>query len=757
MRFGMMAAVAGATLAAVPGSAVGQRAGAELGRFEVPGLDWAPSSAWRARAAVVRANRWAALERGDLRALNQRGPLLSIAQSGGSAAFAVTGTFHLPVVPIGFSDSTVPYPTTEFNSVLFGAAAPGGGAYTLKTYYEQISNGRIQMFGRVFDPVRTDSTASYYQQNCNGIGVINTCADGGRRFGLMLLAALDSISNRPGSDTAWSRFDNDGPDGLPNSGDDDGDVDFVTFIQPVRDGACGGEGIWAHRWVISAWNGGSKYLTKTPRRDAAGQPIPGQFIRVENYTMQSQRGGPSGCDPNFIMPVGTVAHETGHAFGLPDLYDTDRSSGTEGIGEWGIMGSGNYSRAYSPASYDPWSLNELGWVTIDTLGATRTVVTGPRQFSDTVFLARFATPGELLLIENRQAVESDSTMLNVNGGSTAPNCRSNCRKMPGLLLWHIDLGRIATGRSTNRINTGPVQGVAVEQADGLNNLRSTGSARNRGDAGDPYPGTAANTRWSLGSTPSARSNYGEYAGFIIDQVAQLPNLAMRFRFLKRNPSVVRSTLPGAAIRVNGEFVGKFEDVVPAGDPIALEVDSVQLVQTRTRARWLAWSIGGPRNQTVTSGVKPDTIAATFAAEHRVAVTISGTGVGAVTGVPANPFVPEGTPVTVTATPQAGSIFVGWRGDTTTTAASVTLPMGRPYDLEASFLAPLVISSADATTEVLGTPKLTDEQKVYLDQLGNRNGLYDLGDYLALLKRSGQAVPPAVLQAIASGRLAGRTR
>ena len=35
--------------------------------------------------------------------------------------------------------------------------------------------------------------------------------------------------------------------------------------------------------------------------------------------------------------------------------------------------------------------------------------------------------------------------------------------------------------------------------------------------------------------------------------------------------------------------------------------------------------------------------------------------------------------------------------------------------------------------------------------------HDLGDYLALLKRSGQAVPPAVLKAIASGRLAGRTR
>src|SRR5262249_55982317 len=152
----------------------------------------------------------------------------------------------------------------------------------------------------VFPFVRTDSTAEYYQQNCNGIGVLSSCPDGGQRFGRMLISVLDSISNRPGGDTVWSAFDNDGPDGVPNSGDDDGDVDFITFLQPVKDGSCrtgeASPGVWAHRWVISAWNSGSKYVTKTPRRGPGGVVIPGQFIRVDNYTIQSQLGGNTGCD-----------------------------------------------------------------------------------------------------------------------------------------------------------------------------------------------------------------------------------------------------------------------------------------------------------------------------------------------------------------------------------------------------------------------------------------------------------------------------
>jgi M6 family metalloprotease-like protein len=740
--------------ATLPVPAAAQRRGAEAGRFEVPGMDWAPNSAWRRRAEQVRSLRWAMIRQGDVDGLNARPLLLA---PGGAAAAAVTGTFHVPVVPIQFQDVNTAYPIQDFQDVLFQTVPPLARPHTLKTYYEEASHGLISMFGRVFDPVRTDSSSTYYQQNCNGIGVLNSCADGGRRFGLMLIAVLDSISNRPGADTVWSRFDNDGPDGLPNSGDDDGDVDFVTFLQPVRDGACQpSPGIWAHRYVMTAWNSGSKYVTKTPRRNAQGQPIPGSFIAVNNYTIQSQVGGSTGCDAAAIMPVGTVAHETGHAFGLPDLYDTDRTgSGTEGIGEWGIMGSGNYTTSHSPTGFDAWSLNELGWVTIAFLTDGRMVTTGPRQLTDTVFLAATDDPNEWLLIENRQAFESDTAMLNQTTTSVSPTCRSNCRKSVGLLLWHIDRNRIQSGRAANRVNTGPVQGVALIQADGLNQLRSTGAARNRGDHGDPYPGSTASPGYTLRSAPAARTNFNEYVGFIIDQVEQLANGVMRFRFLRRAPTLVRSGLAGATVLVNGQPWGRFEDVIPQGDQFTIGADTVQITATgRTRARFLAWSNGGPRIQTITSGVKPDTIAASFSAEHRLLVTISGNAPGTVTAtrpgdLAAGVFLAEGTPVTLIATAQPGGVFSGWRGiDTTAAGPTITLPMAHAYDVEASFVLEVAVTVADATAEILGTPVLTAEQKTFLDLVGNRNAFFDLGDYLALLRRGGQAVPPAVLQAAA---------
>jgi hypothetical protein len=46
------------------------------------------------------------------------------------------------------------------------------------------------------------------------------------------------------------------------------------------------------------------------------------------------------------------------------------------------------------------------------------------------------------------------------------------------------------------------------------------------------------------------------------------------------------------------------------------------------------------------------------------------------------------------------------------------------------------SVEDAAAELLGTPRLTGFQKQYLDQEGNANAAYDLGDLLAFLDRSG---------------------
>ncbi|HMU61828.1 MAG TPA: M6 family metalloprotease domain-containing protein, partial [Gemmatimonadales bacterium] len=499
---------------------------ARPGQFEVRGLDFRAGGAWRKQTARIRAARQQLIASGNLALLNAS-PL-------GRAGTVVTGSFKVPVVPIRFSntDTTTLFTTPEYQDLFF-SPAPAGRPYSVKTYYEQLSNGNITMSGRVFPWTRADSTAAYYENNCNGIGVSNPCPDGGARFGTLLVGALAKVSTGADSLTVWSDYDNDGPDGVPNSGDDDGYVDFVTFIQPEVDGACGTVHIWAHRYVIEAWNGGSPYVTRTPSAS-------GGFIKISDYTIQSGQGGNGACTPGQIMPIGTVAHETGHAFGLPDLYDTQ--GGSQGIGEFGLMGSGNYARAYSPSRMEGWSLLELGWVKADTLSASGTITLDPVATSDTVRILPTQTVGEYFILENRAAVESDTAQMNPAYSKA---------KSPGLYVWHIDQSRINQGAFTNTINTGAIQGVALLQADGLNDLLN---GVNRGDLGDAFPGSTNNTAIDGSTVPGLRTNAGKVVAGRIDSIRIGGGQAVLFRFryekllqvtkFGTGTGTIQSTVPG---------------------------------------------------------------------------------------------------------------------------------------------------------------------------------------------------------------------
>ncbi len=488
----------------------------EVGRFEIPALDFRPEGAWRLRAESIRLRRNTLLRAGALRTLNAPGPSLR-----------VQGAFHVPVVPIAFANVAPPFAPSGYADVLFADVAPGAPA-SVRSYYAEQSRGAVQIDGTVFAWVVADSADTYYEDGCNGVGVQNLCPHGGRRFGELLIEGLTR------SDTGavdWGQYDNDGADGLPNSGDDDGVVDFVTFLQPEVDGACGTSHIWAHRYDLRVWNGGSPYVTHSPVRDAGGAPVPGRFIQVSDYTMQSGVGGVSACgSASEIMTIGTVAHETGHAFGLPDLYDTNlQSSGvTQGIGEWGIMGSGNYSQPYSPSSHDAWSLTEMGWVVVDTLRTGGTITLAPIQTGDTVLYLGVPQTDEYFLLENRQSIGTDTAQFN-------PACQFRtrvCAKAPGLLIWHIDQGQVTLHgfRRDNRVNSGPVHGVALVQADGRNDLGRPGTT-NRGDTGDAWPGATGNTTLAPTSAPPALDNQGADAGFVLDSLRPSgPSGALAFRY-----------------------------------------------------------------------------------------------------------------------------------------------------------------------------------------------------------------------------------
>src|SRR5439155_568484 len=90
---------------------------------------------------------------------------------------------------------------------------------------------------------------------------------------------------------------------------------------------------------------------------------------------------------------------------------TQYESNCEGVGEYSLMGSGNYTSSFSPSRMDVWSLNELGWVIVAPLTSSGTYTFGPATpLVDTTFYIPVtgSNPrGEYFLLENRQRVLSD--------------------------------------------------------------------------------------------------------------------------------------------------------------------------------------------------------------------------------------------------------------------------------------------------------------------------------------------------------------
>lgn len=118
--------------------------------------------------------------------------------------------------------------------------------------------------------------------------------------------------------------------------------------------------------------------------------------------------------------LGVATHEFGHQLGLPDLYDTDKTS--QGIGNWGLMGSGNWlNNGNTPAHLCAWSKIYLGWINSVNLTIEGYYTVNPvENYNDTVYKFPI-TDTEYFLIEFRKKTGYDSYL---------PG--------EGLLIWHID-------------------------------------------------------------------------------------------------------------------------------------------------------------------------------------------------------------------------------------------------------------------------------------------------------------------------------
>jgi hypothetical protein len=324
--------------------------------------------------------------------------------------------------------------------------------------------------------------------------------------------------------------------------------------------------------------------------------------------------------------------------------------------------------------------------------------------ADTAFLIQplgTNTRGEYFLVENRQASLADTALIR-NAcqvwyqQQTPPPCDG------GLLTWHIDGTQVAIGAAFNAVNFGTIHGVTLEEADGARDLWCPGGVPlecNRGDAGDPYPGITGNTAFSFNTSPAAVTNFdSSFIGFAVDSIRQLvPNGAMSFRLRFGGLTLVQASDTTVPVLVDGAPFSVFRDLFDDGSSHTIAVTDSQLSGNgRTRFTFQSWSDGGAISHTVTGDAAGASYTATLAKAHLLQVTVGANGSVSYspTADSSGTFVPQGTPVTLSAAPTPPFVFGGWTGDTTASNPVLTLPMGRPFNLTARFDPQLVITSGD---------------------------------------------------------------
>ncbi len=366
-----------------------------------------------------------------------------------------------PVLLGRYSDSENYYPVSDIQTILFGENPTGN----MTDYFHENSYGSFTLTGDVLDWQTNPETQSFYSTGGNGF------QGGGARFARDLAANNDQYVN-------YGQYDNDGPDGIPNSGDDDGYVDGLIVVHTGGGAETGdSDNIGSHRWNFNgahSWYPGimpdGEYVSNDPCTN-------GGFIKINDYIVLPETSW-NGTWGEAIIQIGVFCHEFSHILGLPDLY-----GGGNGIGYWGLMASGGYggpdNHTEKPSHLCAWSKIQLGWV--DPILVSDDIFNeaiSEVEFNPQIYLVTSsgAPAWEYYLIENRQRAGFDEFL---------PG--------DGLCIWHIDA-------SVSGNNNGNHLMVDLEEADGLHQLNS---GINRGDSGDLFPGLTGNHNFNIDTNPSS--------------------------------------------------------------------------------------------------------------------------------------------------------------------------------------------------------------------------------------------------------------
>jgi M6 family metalloprotease-like protein len=405
---------------------------------------------------------------------------------------AVADTLRVVVIHALFADSPEPHVTHEMvQRALFDGPSEYG---TASEFYAETSGGRFALTGRALPWVRTSLTMTEVVGEEYGLG-------DDAQTGTYLLDALEAVDTL----VDFGLFDNDGPDGVPNSGDDDGAVDAVAFQFLEVAASCGGPSIWPHRSRMQGWSG-EPFTT-------SDSGFGGTRIVVNDYVVQSAVDC-GGIDPQKAT---TIAHELGHVLGLPDLYDRSQGILPEErrwvVGCWSLMAAGAWGCGVQgretwvrPTHLGPWEKIRLGWI-----GEVEDVVD---VFDEGYTLEPIQTSERVLHIPLENGAEADTNEYLLVEYRTQEGFDLDL-PASGVMIYHVD-PEIPGNQPC--AECAQVYRVGVLEADANNSLRLNFlQGGNRGEAGDAW-GVSGLGELTHRTEPSTRTTWGWVSPVMITDI-----------------------------------------------------------------------------------------------------------------------------------------------------------------------------------------------------------------------------------------------
>ncbi len=376
-----------------------------------------------------------------------------------------TTTLNQLVLCVNFSDLANTYTSQSFQDMinLDSWKSNTGG---MNTYFKEVSYNNLNVQADYQDWITASQPSSYYAYNNASYTthmkeLVKQCIDAAEANGVN-----------------FANYDNDG----------DGVVDGVFIVHAGKGAEEGSDYnyIWSHQGSIA-----STYPTLT----YDGKTFNKYITLPETYS-------------SAHVDIGVFCHEFGHMIGLPDTYDTDDATNgsSEGLGNWCLMAGGawggNGSTPDRPVHMSAFCKELLGYTSPTVIGSNQSITITNTESNSTSYKIWMDVnqSDECILVENRQKTGFDTNL----PGS-------------GLLIYHIDKNLSDIYPASNSINvTNTHLGIKLYEADGLEQLATD---VNRGDGGDPYPGTSNKTSLTSSTTPNSNLWNNSSSGVEINNIS----------------------------------------------------------------------------------------------------------------------------------------------------------------------------------------------------------------------------------------------